>query len=83
MLTQYYEKIRLEELKRYEHKVSENEKNVMSKLSKGLVRKLLHYPISHLKGMSDGQELDSQTIDTIWRLYRLKDMKDSEVGKSE
>ena len=83
LLTQYYEKIRLEELHRYEHKVSEDEKNAMSKLSKGLVRKLLHYPITHLKGLADGQELDPQTIDTIWRLYRLEEMKDSEAGKSE
>ena len=83
LLTQYYEKIRLEELHRYEHKVSEDEKNAMSKLSKGLVRKLLHYPITHLKGLADGQELDPQTIDTIWRLYRLEEMKDSEVEKSE
>jgi len=83
LLTQYYEKIRLEELHRYEHKVSEDEKNAMSKLSKGLVRKLLHYPITHLKGLADGQELDPQTIDTIWRLYRLEKMKDSEVEKSE
>jgi len=83
LLTQYYEKIRLEELQRYEHKVSEDEKNAMSKLSKGLVRKLLHYPITHLKGLADGQELDPQTIDTIWRLYRLEEMKDSEVEKSE
>ena len=83
LLTQYYEKIRLEELHRYEHKVSEDEKNAMSKLSKGLVRKLLHYPITHLKGLADGEELDPQTIDTIWRLYRLEEMKDSEAEKSE
>jgi len=83
LLTQYYEKIRLEELHRYEHKVSEDEKNAMSKLSKGLVRKLLHYPITHLKGLADGQELDPQTINTIWRLYRLEEMKDSEADKSE
>jgi len=83
LLTQYYEKIRLEELHRYEHKVSEDEKNAMSKLSKGLVRKLLHYPITHLKGLADGQELDPQTIDTIWRLYRLEEMKDSAVEQSE
>ena len=81
LLTQYYEKIRLEELQRYEHKVSENEINAMSKLSKGLVRKLLHYPITHLKGLADGQELDPQTIDTIWRLYRLEEMKDYEEEK--
>jgi len=83
LLTQYYERIRLEELHRYEHKVSEDEKNAMSKLSKGLVRKLLHYPITHLKGLADGQELDPQTIDTIWRLYRLEEMKDYEAEKSE
>ena len=83
LLTQYYEKIRLEELHRYEHKVSEDEKNAMSKLSKGLVRKLLHYPITHLKGLADGKELDPQTIDTIWRLYRLEEMKDSAAEKSE
>ncbi len=83
LLTQYYEKIRTEELQRYEHKASADEKDAMAKLSKGLVRKLLHYPITHLKGLADGQELDPQTIDTIWRLYRLEEMKDSEVKKSE
>ena len=55
----------------------------MSKLSKGLLRKLLHYPITHLKGLADGQELDPQTIDTIWRLYRLEEMKDSKAEKNE
>jgi glutamyl-tRNA reductase len=74
LLTQYYEKIRTEELQRYEHKASADEKDAMAKLSKGLVRKLLHYPITHLKGLADGQELDPQTIDTIWRLYRLHEM---------
>ncbi|HIM53158.1 MAG TPA: glutamyl-tRNA reductase [Candidatus Marinimicrobia bacterium] len=83
LLTQYYEKIRMEELQRYEHKVSADKKDAMAKLSKGLVRKLLHYPITHLKGLADGQELDPQTIDTIWRLYRLEEMKDSEAKKSE
>ena len=83
LLTRYYEKIRMEELKRYEHKVSDDEKEAMAKLSKGLVRKLLHYPITHLKGLADGKELDPQTIDTIWRLYHLEEMKDSEAGKSE
>jgi len=83
LLTQYYEKIRMEELQRYEHKASADEKDAMAKLSKGLVRKLLHYPITHLKGLADGQELDPQTIDTIWRLYRLEEMKDSEAKKSE
>jgi len=83
LLTQYYEKIRTEELQRYEHKASADEKDAMAKLSKGLVRKLLHYPITHLKGLADGQELDPQTIDTIWRLYRLEEMKDSEAKKSE
>ncbi|HIB14362.1 MAG TPA: glutamyl-tRNA reductase [Candidatus Marinimicrobia bacterium] len=83
LLTQYYEKIRTEELQRYEHKLSADEKEAMAKLSKGLVRKLLHYPITHLKGLADGQELSPQTIDTIWRLYRLEEMKDSEAGKSE
>ena len=83
LLTQYYEKIRTEELQRYEHKLSADEKEAMAKLSKGLVRKLLHYPITHLKGLADGQELNPQTIDTIWRLYRLEEMKDSEAGKSE
>ena len=83
LLTRYYEKIRTEELQRYEHKVSDDEKEAMAKLSKGLVRKLLHYPITHLKGLADGKELDPQTIDTIWRLYHLEEMKDSEAGKSE
>ena len=78
LLTQYYEKIRMEELQRYEHKVSTDEKDAMVKLSKGLVRKLLHYPITHLKGLADGQELDPQTIDTIWRLYRLHEMDQTE-----
>jgi glutamyl-tRNA reductase len=63
--------------------VSEDENSAMLKLSKGLVRKLLHYPITHLKGLADGEELDPQTIDTIWRLYRLEEMKDSKVEKSE
>ena len=81
LLTQYYEKIRTEELQRYEHKASADEKDAMAKLSKGLVRKLLHYPITHLKGLADGQELDPQTIDTIWRLYRLHEMDQVEEQK--
>ena len=81
LLTQYYEKIRTEELQRYEHRAAADEKDAMAKLSKGLVRKLLHYPITHLKGLADGQALDPQTIDTIWRLYRLHEMDQVEDQK--
>ncbi len=74
LLNQYYEKIRNEEIERYRHKITSSEMETLSQLSKGLVRKLLHYPINHLKDLADGQELDPQTIDTIWRLYRLEEM---------
>ena len=74
LLTRYYEKVRNEEIERYRHKITSSELDILSQLSKGLVRKLLHYPINHLKDLADGQELDPQTIDTIWRLYRLEDM---------
>jgi len=79
LLTQYYEKIRSEELQRVEHKLSADENEAMAKLSKSLVRKLLHYPITHLKAIADGQELNPQTIDTIWKLYRLDEMENLEV----
>ncbi len=74
LLSRYYEKIRTEEIERYRHKITSSEMETLSQLSKGLVRKLLHYPINHLKDLADGQELDPQTIDTIWRLYRLEEM---------
>ena len=83
LLTRYFERIRNEELQRYDNKLSLEEKETLAKLSKGLVRKLLHYPITHLKALADGQELDPQTIDTIWRLYRLEEVKKSVVEKNE
>jgi glutamyl-tRNA reductase len=74
-LTGYFDAIRMQELKKYAHKTTEKEYSHMEQLSKSIIRKLLHYPITSLRGMSNRHKLDLSKIEVIWELFRLYDFK--------
>lgn len=70
-LTGYFEHIRRQELKKYVHKTSDEDYQLLDDLSKSIIRKLLHYPISGLRQQNHKGNLTVSKIDTIWDLYRL------------
>ncbi len=81
-LAQYFESIRAQELDKFKYRVDDKHLEYLDQLSRGLIRKLLHYPITHLKEMSNGQQLDPSIINTIWKLYKL-DQLEIRKGKDE
>ncbi|MCH7612830.1 MAG: glutamyl-tRNA reductase [Candidatus Marinimicrobia bacterium] len=70
-LTGYFEHIRRQELKKYVHKTSDEDYQLLDDLSKSIIRKLLHYPVSGLRQQNHKGNLTVSKIDTIWDLYRL------------
>ncbi|GEM_PF-357000 len=77
-LTEYFDAIRVQELKKYAHKTTEKEYSHMEQLSKSIIRKLLHYPIISLRGMSNGHNLDLSKIEVVWEFFRLHEFKGKE-----
>jgi glutamyl-tRNA reductase len=77
-LTNYFDSVRIQELRKYFHKTSEIEYTHMDQLSRSIIRKLLHYPITSLRGMSNGRDLDEAKIDVVWELFRLHEFKGKE-----
>ncbi len=74
-LTRYFEHIRRQELKKYIHKTSDKDYQLLDDLSKSIIRKLLHYPITELRQRNHKGNLTASKIDTIWDLYRLRNFK--------
>jgi len=74
-LTQFFKRIREEELKRFVHKASEEEFKNLEEISDRIVRKLLHYPIVELRKQNDNGNLNHQKIDALWDLFHLKEKK--------
>ena len=67
------EKIRKQELKRVNNKLSgltASERATVERLTKGIVAKLLHGPMSHLRTM-DNVETRSQTVKSLEAMFKL------------
>ncbi|KAF6004525.1 GTP-binding protein gtr1 [Cyanidiococcus yangmingshanensis] len=67
------EEIRLEELSKVTGKLSDltdKEREVVERLTKGIVNKLLHGPLSHLRGLQDVEER-RETIKNLESMFRL------------
>lgn len=79
-LSQYFESIRETELQRFKNKTNGKEFENLDQLSRGIIRKLLHYPISHLKELNE-EEMDPGAIDAIWKLYKLSEFEKDQVKK--
>ncbi|KAK4536692.1 hypothetical protein CDCA_CDCA09G2717 [Cyanidium caldarium] len=67
------EEIRLEELSKVMgklHGMSDKERGVVERLTKGIVNKLLHGPLSHLRGLQDVDER-RETLRSLENMFKL------------
>ena len=76
-LTGYFEHIRRQELKKYIHRTSDEDYQLLDDLSKSIIRKLLHYPITGLRQKNHNGNLTVSKIDTIWDLYHLRNFEEN------
>ena len=74
-LAAYFNHIRAQELNKYSHKTGSKEFQFMEDLSKSIIRKLLHYPISELRNQNKSGNLDISKIDALWDLYNLRNFQ--------
>lgn len=69
-LAKFFEGIRQQELEKHRGKVSEHEMAMLEGLSKGIVKKLLHNPISFLRSAAD-EGLRPDDLHTVRQLFKL------------
>lgn len=74
-LAAYFDHIRQKELNKYVHKAGVKEFGFMEDLSKSIVKKLLHYPISELRKQNSSGNLNISKIDALWDLYHLREFE--------
>ncbi|MEE9323068.1 MAG: hypothetical protein V3U72_00840, partial [Candidatus Aenigmarchaeota archaeon] len=77
ILAGYFEHIRNQELKKYVHKASEKEYKHLEELSKSIIHKLLHYPISELRKQNSKGNLHITKIDVLWDLFHLRKFEEN------
>ncbi len=72
-LAQFYEGVRQQELEKHRVRLDSDEYERLDAFSKGLVKKLLHNPIMHLRQAVENQELTADEIELVQRLFDLRD----------
>ncbi len=75
-LSKYFHMIRDQELGKYVNRTDEKEYARLQELSNGIVKKLLHYPITNLREMANGGQLDQNKINAIWEIFNMKKQDD-------
>jgi glutamyl-tRNA reductase len=70
-LARFFEEIRAQELNRHNGRITEEERQMLENFSRGLIKKLLHHPISYLKTSVENQTLRTEDLHLVWALYNL------------
>ena len=71
-LAKFFEGIRQQEVEKHRGKLSDEELATMEAFSKGMVKKLLHNPITFLRNAAD-QGLRPDDLHTVRNLFKLDD----------
>ncbi|RMF61207.1 MAG: glutamyl-tRNA reductase [Calditrichaeota bacterium] len=71
-LRKRFEKLREEEIKKYQHRVSPEELEVIERVTRGLMNKILHYPLSQLRRYSNGHTDGLTRIEVVRELFNLE-----------
>ena len=79
-LARYFEDVRQRELSRHEgehrDELSESEISRLEAFSKGLVKKLLHDPITNLRSAVENNQLSPEDLELVWSLYNLREFEE-------
>jgi glutamyl-tRNA reductase len=68
--------MRQQEMGRLNGELTDEERDRLETFSKGLVKKLLHNPITTLRSAVDDDDLNSDDLDLIWSLYNLHEFEE-------
>lgn len=71
-LAKFFEQVREQELSRHDSRVTEQERAMLEEFSRGLIKKLLHNPISYLKSSVENKTLRKEDLNLVWALYNLQ-----------
>ena len=71
-LVRYFDRVRQDELIRLGASVDDAERARMDAFSRALVKKLLHYPITHLRTGAESDDLSEDTLDLVRQLFQLE-----------
>ena len=72
-LARFFEEMRQQEMDRLDGELSDSERERIDVFSKGLVKKLLHHPVTNLREAVEQEELQSEHIELVWTLYNLRE----------
>jgi glutamyl-tRNA reductase len=75
-LARFFEEMRQQEMGRLNGELTDEERDRLETFSKGLVKKLLHNPITTLRSAVDDDDLNSDDLDLIWSLYNLHEFEE-------
>jgi len=70
-LTEYFHEVCRQELERQRPKMREAEFERFERATRSLVQKLLHFPVTSLREMANGERLDRNLIRAVREIYRL------------
>ncbi|RDV39606.1 glutamyl-tRNA reductase [Bradymonadaceae bacterium TMQ3] len=71
-LARYFEDVCTQEIDRHNKRISEQERVMLEEFSRGLVKKLLHNPISYLRTSVANNTLRSEDLNLVLSLYNLQ-----------
>ncbi|TXD39318.1 glutamyl-tRNA reductase [Lujinxingia vulgaris] len=71
-LARYFEEVCTQEIDRHNKRISEQERVMLEEFSRGLVKKLLHNPISYLRSSVANNTLRSEDLNLVLSLYNLQ-----------
>ncbi len=71
-LAKFFDQVREQELNRHNSRISEQERAMLEDFSRGLIKKLLHNPISYLKTSVENKTLRKEDLNLVWALYNLQ-----------
>ncbi len=82
-LSRYFDQVRQQELTRHQRQLDERERALLDAYSRGLVKKLLHYPIMYLRQAVAQNTLRSEDLNLVLALYNLQDPAPAPQGNTD
>ncbi len=71
-LRKRFEEIRAEEIKKYQHRVSPEELEMIERATRGLMNKILHFPMTQLRRYNNGHLDGLNRIEVVRELFNLE-----------
>ncbi|RAL25350.1 glutamyl-tRNA reductase [Lujinxingia litoralis] len=76
-LARYFEEVCTREIDRHNKRISDQERVMLEEFSRGLVKKLLHHPISYLRTSVANNTLRAEDLNLVWSLYNLQNQDEN------